>query len=267
MGGDMPAITIAAVSDVLVTSLAKQGYTSFVSKGHLLIRDMRGKQIGYPYGSNAHYSLLQTLSSAGLRETDVDLIKLNVNEMAEALADGRIDMFVAWEPVPTVALDRYNDFTVIHRSLATSYLYFSGIFAKRNEELVRQIVAAQVRSMRWVNADRKNLIKACRWKLEREKELTGKEPVIPADETARLYKKGFLGIRRVPLIPEEDLLENGRLYREFHFLKNLGKIPDAGDWRRVRRSFNNSIIKEVVSHSEKYGLDEFSYRSDGSRDE
>ena len=45
----------------------------------MLIKDLRGKLIGYPFGSNAHYALLQTLSAAGLRETDVHLVRLNVN--------------------------------------------------------------------------------------------------------------------------------------------------------------------------------------------
>ena len=50
------------------------------------IKDLKGKRIAFPFGSNAHYALLQTLASSGLSEKDVDLVSLNVNEMSEGFS-------------------------------------------------------------------------------------------------------------------------------------------------------------------------------------
>ncbi len=263
MGGDMPAVTMAAVSNILVTSLAKQGYTSFVTRKYMLMKELKGKRIGYPYGSNAHYSLLNAILSVGLNERDIQMVKLNVNEMPDALAEDRIDVFVAWEPISTLALAKYNDFVVIHRSLSTSYLYFDGALVERNLEAVRQIVASQIRSIIWVNQGSENLNNACRWKLETEQSFTGKKSILTEVQTAKLYLDGLMGISSVPLIPEQDLLKSGRLYKEFEFLRKLDKIPSSVNWERVYNSFDNRVLKHVAANSVKYMLDEFMYDTTG----
>ena len=63
----------------------------------------------------------------------------------------------------------------------------------------------------------------------------------------------------VPVIPEEDLQENGHLCREFEFLKALGRIPQTKEWRDVVRQFDRKIVKEVLGHGRKYRLNEFDY--------
>ena len=104
IGGDMPALSAAANSGVHIVALTQQGFCSIVAREDMLMKELRGKRIAYAFGSNAHYALLQSLASAGLRERDVRLIPLDVTEMPDALADGTINAFSAWEPTPTIAL-------------------------------------------------------------------------------------------------------------------------------------------------------------------
>ncbi len=130
IGGDMPALTAAASFDVLVAGLMQHGFCAVVAGRHMPMEGLRGKRIAYAFGSNAHYALLQALSSAGLEEADVRLIPLEVDQMPDALADGSIDAFSAWEPTPTIALTRFRNQVVIHRSLSSGYLYFSRSLAE-----------------------------------------------------------------------------------------------------------------------------------------
>jgi len=110
IGGDMPTLSAAANFGVHVVALAQQGFCSIVAREEMLMKELRAKRIAYAFGSNAHYALLQSLASAGLREEDVRLIPLDVTEMPSALAEGAIDAFSAWEPTPTIALAKQDSY-------------------------------------------------------------------------------------------------------------------------------------------------------------
>ena len=147
MGGDMPAIMTAVAHDTAILSLVKQGFSTIIARNHMMLDEFRGKRIGYPFGSNAHYALLQAITSVGLREEDVKLISLDVTEMAEKLAAKEIDAFIAWEPFSSMALQQYGNFVAIHKYLSSSYLYISQSVVKRYPDAARHIIAAQIRAM------------------------------------------------------------------------------------------------------------------------
>lgn len=259
MAGDMPAIIAATVSDVVIAAQNRLGFNSIVAGRHMLIKDLRGKRIGYVFGSNAHYTILQAISSEGLRETDVYLVQLNINEMSDKLAEGHIDAFAAWEPTPTIALSRFDDFVIIHRSLVSTYLYFSRSLADRHPGVVQQIIASQLRSIAWMKYRQENLFDACSWAAQARKDFTGKETLLSTKQCASLIKSDLLDISQVSIIPERDLAPNGRLFREFAFLKGLGKIPETADWAKVRTAFDRTIIYEVISEAKQYKLDTFEF--------
>ncbi len=77
----------------------------------------------------------------------------------------------------------------------------------------------------------------------------------------------LLDLPAVSFIREQDLTANGRLFREFDFLKTLGKIPPASDWDSVRNKFDSEIISEVMANPGTYELDKYDYRVDGDSDE
>lgn len=142
VGGDMPALTAAAESNVVVASVIQRGFCSIVARRQMLTTDLEGMRIAYPTGSISHYRLLRLLSSANLDESDVELVAMDVAMMPEALNRNEIDAFAAWEPTPTIALITCERAVVIHRSLSSGYLYFSRSFAQRHPEAMRLIVAA-----------------------------------------------------------------------------------------------------------------------------
>ena len=165
-GGDMPALTACANMDTVVATLIKKGFSSLVAREHMLMTDLKGKKIGYLFGSNAHFALLQSLEDVGLDESDVHLVALDVPEMPGALDRGDIDAFSTVEPNTSLALAEYDDFVVIHRSLNTAYLYFAGSFVDRSPEAARLIVASQIRSMGWMREAKDNILEASRWTIQ-----------------------------------------------------------------------------------------------------
>lgn len=66
------------------------------------LEDLKGGTIAVPYGSTAHFSLLQALQDAGLESgKDVKLINLEPEKMVSAWQGKQIDAAWVWDPVLT----------------------------------------------------------------------------------------------------------------------------------------------------------------------
>ena len=55
----------------------------------------------------------------------------------------------------------------------------------------------------------------------------------------------------------------GRLFKGFNFLRDLGKIPPSSEWNDVYNSFDLKIISEIVADPKKYRTDEYHYDTGG----
>ena len=257
--GDMPTITAAATMDVTVSSIVQQGFCSVVARRSMLMRELRGKKIGYALGSNAHYALLRALASGGLNESLVHMIPMDVNEMPEALLTGEVAAFSAWEPTPAITLMKYPESTIIHRYISSGFMYFTRAFSENQPELIRHILAAEVRALRWMNSDRQNLLLASEWAIQAGEDLTNHKFELSVKQNAFLAENDILGLISAPIIPQNDLRQNGPLHMEFELLKTLDKIPTTSNWEKVHNSFDFQVINDVLANSKEYKLSEFSY--------
>ncbi len=267
IGGDMPAIIAAATLDVYIPILVQQGFLSIMADRHMLIKELRGKRIAYAYGSNAHYALLNALVSGGIDESQVKLIPMDVIEMPVALNSGKIDAFSAWEPTPFMTLKKFKKAVTIHRSLSSGYMYFLKNFSYRYPDVVHEILAGELRAVRWMQTSRQNLMQAGKWFLQESNELSGTNLDLSLDEIAKLAMEDIIRMSSIPSIPENYLKENGALKREFEFLEKVDRIPSSVNWEKVRNSFDNSFLEDVVASPEKYHLNEFKFDTGGSSNE
>ena len=62
------------------------------------LEDLKGKNIGVPFASTAHYSLLRAITASGFEETDFTLIDLQPSDIFAAWQRGDIDAAYVWEP-------------------------------------------------------------------------------------------------------------------------------------------------------------------------
>lgn len=260
IGGDMPTITAAAAMDITVTSLIQQGFTSVIARHPMLIRELKGCKIGYAKGSNAHYALLRALASDGLDEAHVHLIPMEVDNMPEALIAGDIDAFSAWEPTPSITLKNYPNTTVIHRYISSGFMYFTKTFSEEHPEVVRQILSAEVRALKWLRSSRSNLLLASRWSLQAGKALTKRKTMLTVEQGAYLAISDIIGSSSAPLIPRRDLSLEGPLRAEFQLLQAIGKIPSAVGWEAVYNSFDLEIMSDVLTNSRNYNINKYNYR-------
>lgn len=138
-------------------------------------------------------------------------------------------------------------------------MYFVKSFSDRRPEVVRQIIAAEIRALRWLQSDRQNLLQASEWAIQAGEDLTNHKLELSVEQNASLGKSDILGLTSVPIIPQNDLRQNGPLQMEFEFLKTLGKIPASTNWDKVYNSFDLQTIINVLANSNKYKLNEFDY--------
>ena len=265
--GDMPAISIAIEMEVVIASLVQSGFISIVAGKHMTIDELRGKRIAVALGSNAHYALLNSLSNAGLDESHVEILYMDVSDMPGALNKGEVHAFAAWEPTPTIAVKKYPGSTVIHRSLSSGYFYFDKGFYDRSPDIVSLLLAAEVRALGWIKRDRQNLMRACGWAIDAFNELAGRRFVLTHKEVSNMALVDIIGSRFSPIIPRKDTLEGSRIFNEFEFLRDLGKIPAASKWEKLQGSFDREVLKKIILNREVWRVDDFKYDTDEGKDE
>ncbi len=62
------------------------------------VENLKGKKVGVPLGSTAHYSLMGAVKNAGLAPTDVEVIGMKPDQITAAWDQGQIDATFIWEP-------------------------------------------------------------------------------------------------------------------------------------------------------------------------
>lgn len=254
VGGDMPTLMACANSNVVVTSLIDQHFAAIVARQPLMIPELKGKRIGYAYGSQAHHILLEALAVEGLGPDEINMIPMDVDRMADALHAGSIDAFSAWEPTPALAINKYPEFISIRRALTTGYLYFSRSAAQNSPAITRLVVASQLRAMAWLATSNEHLHTASSWALDAGRELGGDTEQVTASLLASIVRKGLLGISGSAFIIDSVLADGGALFREFQFLQTLGEIPENTNWSDIDSCFNRGLVPEIVSQPELYQL-------------
>lgn len=262
IAGDMPVITAASLSEIVVPILLQQGFSSIVVGRAMLLSDLAGERIGYAFGSQAHFALLNALASEGITEEQVKLIPMDISQMPDALSSGDIVAFSAWEPTPTITLNKVEGSVIIHRSLTSGFMYFSKAFWDKHPGPARQIVAASIRAVRWMRKDKQNLRQAGEWVLTSLMNILQEQNIsLSLEQIIGLAEKDILKLFPTPYIPEYYLRQNNLIHYEFEFLKRLEKIPYSVDWHRVRNSFDRKIMIEVLAGPKKYNLNRFNYEN------
>jgi taurine transport system substrate-binding protein len=67
------------------------------------VKDLKGKTVGVPFVSTAHYQLMFALQEAGLGPKDVKVLNMRPPEIAAAWERGDLDAAFIWAPVLNVA--------------------------------------------------------------------------------------------------------------------------------------------------------------------
>lgn len=256
---DMPSIEASSTAHMLIAGTVKRSYASVVARHGALLERLRRKKVGNVFGSTSHYALLQALDSVQLAEQDVNIVPMELTEMPDALAAGRIDAFAAWEPTPTAALKKYpGQFSVIHRQVSLSFFLVCGELVAAKPAVADAIAAALVRSIRWMKRGG-NLETASSWALKGMQDFSGKPSALSVRDIADITRSDLLEVPGAPLITAADKDAASALGREFDFLKGIGKIPPQSSRERFLDSIRPDLMQRVLRKQAHYRINSFDY--------
>jgi ABC-type nitrate/sulfonate/bicarbonate transport system substrate-binding protein len=83
------------------------------SAGIRRVSDLRGKKVGTPLNTSAHFYLSKMLRQARLTQSDITVVGMAQAEMASAIAKGVVDAVSIWEPWAHNASEAIGDDAVV----------------------------------------------------------------------------------------------------------------------------------------------------------
>jgi aliphatic sulfonates family ABC transporter substrate-binding protein len=157
--GDLPAFSgIANGVDVQIVGI----YHSSDKSHGLIVRDsarinslpdLKGKKMAVPFGSNCQPLIYLYLEKGGLKDTDVEIINLSINDLVTSIVAGRIDAAVGWEPQISAATQSGNGVSLLTYSegykLFVNPIIARGEFVKQYPEQTAKFLRAIHRAGLW----------------------------------------------------------------------------------------------------------------------
>lgn len=118
--------------------------------------DLRGKRIGVPTGTSAHYFLHALLADHGMIPADIVEVPLQPGQLVEAMLARRVDAIAAFEPAPTLAAAALPPeptvFDCRNRCRTTLSLVAVRGFAQARPEIAQGLLQALSRGIDWMRA-------------------------------------------------------------------------------------------------------------------
>lgn len=255
--GDMPTLLSASAGNIYIVGLVKQTSTAIVAKNAIQINSLAGKRIAYVEASSAHYTLLEGLASAGMSETQVRLVPMGISDMPDALARGSIDAFSAWEPAPTIAMNKSLQNHTVFRGVSTDYFVLERNFVKQSPQTALHLVAAFVRAIEWMRRSSRHTGKAAIWAMNDTQGFSGKPSPLSVAQIVAIMHREILDIPSAPAILNHPKAPT--LQKKFDFLRDLNKLPPGARWENVQSALGYDGLTKVLADARGFQIHIYDY--------
>ncbi len=251
MSGYLPTLKMTTLKDILVSSSIDRNFYDIIASNRLTIRELEGKKIGFPQGSDSHHALIEALELIGIKAR---LIPMDIDTIPRAMRNGQIDACISWEPTTSQILSENSNAHVVYRSLWVSFLYFHGEFAKAHRRVVLSLLAAQARAIRWINVDPDNMTLSSRWAIEACQLLSPDTPLFSLTDFVKLSHRAA-ALSSNALIFDADLEDGLFLHNAFTFMQKQGMISADADWQSTRAMFDRQKMQRIIEEPGEWRLD------------
>jgi len=143
-------LQLIAYSDVIG---AAESLIAHNDSGIASVADLKGKRIGVPVGSTAHFSLMGALQHEGIAEADVTIMSMKPDDIAAGWGQSAIDAAWIWQPVQSEILKTGKLIVGADQTAAWGFPTFDGwVVDKAFGEANADKVAAFLKEVERVNA-------------------------------------------------------------------------------------------------------------------
>lgn len=220
---------ILAGEDVLIPLILdySKGADGVVVKKSLLgINGLKGRKVGLRFGSINYYILSKALEKHGMSEGDIQAVDIDLDEVVEAFADGRVDALAAWEPYLSKAAqagDGIIPFTSRDLSVpVVDVLVVRREFALRRPADVKKLIQAWFKTIVYFKNNYPEAVQV----------LSDSEGVAPD-----IIKAGFEGVQIGDLTVNREAFGDGRTFGSIftavdemtNFMRSKKIITDGAD--------------------------------------
>jgi sulfonate transport system substrate-binding protein len=147
--GTVPSATLLSKSDdwIIVGRLAYFPKAIMARNGSGInsVKELEGKNIGVPFGTGPHPTVLQILDKNNLREK-TKITNMRPAEMAAGLQTGSVDA-IAWSEPSITLFEQQGLAYTIYEEQDIGYILVSKSFAQKNPQIVRDFLQAYGDSM------------------------------------------------------------------------------------------------------------------------
>ncbi|MGY8524301.1 ABC transporter substrate-binding protein [Paracidovorax citrulli] len=219
-----PAVVAAARLPAKLLGITILEQTAIVVPADSKVRtvaDLKGKRIAYPgEGSQQYPLLLNALQKAGLKATDVELFKTSGSQVGTLVEQRSVDAGITWDPHISMALAGGKTRVLLKAEqilpLKAGHYVGDGFYGRTefidaNPELVRDVMAAQIRAIKLINKEPQKAV-----------QMWAKEIGFPPKVIEYSLKEG-ISVYSTDIVPDAETM---KVYASF--LKQAG-ILQAGD--------------------------------------
>ncbi|RYM05556.1 aliphatic sulfonate ABC transporter substrate-binding protein [Sporolactobacillus sp. THM7-7] len=157
--GNSPVISAQAAGigfkEISNARLGQKADAILVQKGSSIktVKDLKGKKIAVAKGSSGFNLLYEALHSAGLKDTDVQIIQLQPDEAQAAFNAKKVDAWAIWEPFISYETIKHQASILLTENdlnnLAPSFLLVRSQFAKEHPELTVTFLKVYEKARLW----------------------------------------------------------------------------------------------------------------------
>jgi sulfonate transport system substrate-binding protein len=156
-----PAISALAAGTpmkfVAATKSTAEGRAFLVNKTSSIqsVKELMGKSVAVQRGNVAEYTLLKTLEHDGIDKDRINRVYISPQDAAIALAQGKVDAWVTWDPYVSIAETQGNARIIGDGSAAPDY----GVTVVRSElldaqpEVVKNVMSALQAEAAWASTN------------------------------------------------------------------------------------------------------------------
>ena len=143
-----PDITVVLIIDI------SHGGDAILARPEIKsIKDLKNKRVGFESTALGAYMLTRALQIAGMKSSDVKTVSIELAEHESSFRNGRVDAVVTFEPIKTRLLAagarQIFDSSQIPGEVM-DVLVVRSAFAKKNPELVREIVESWFKAIEYL---------------------------------------------------------------------------------------------------------------------
>ncbi len=182
------------------------------------LAQLRGRRIAVTRGTDPHVFLLRALGSAGLKETDVEIVPLQHPDGKTALERGDVDAWAGLDPY-IAQLEAKGSFPVLFRNPvwnSTGVLNVREAFLRDHPSVVRQVLAAYEETRRWA-LDHPD--EACR--------IFAEEAQLSPEVAGRVWSRNDLSDPSIGSGLHQVLLDSGEVLQRSGMMSPSADVPRA----------------------------------------